>query len=80
MYVVKDEKKLRDFSSLFKQMFPNIEFIIMPAWDCMPYDNISPNSSIIGERIKNFLRLIENGVKQKLIIITINAIFKRIFL
>jgi len=58
-------------------MFPNIEFIILPAWDCMPYDNMSPSGSIIGERIKNFLRFIENGIKIRLIIITINAIIQK---
>ena len=58
-YIVKDEK-LDIISSQFKSMYPHIKSINIPAWDCMPYDNVSPSQRIIGQRITSFIELIED--------------------
>ena len=76
VYVVRDEKKLRNVSLLFSEMYPDISFVNIPAWDCLPYDNVSPSNSIIGERIKSFIRLLDNN-KPRLVFVTINALIQK---
>ncbi len=30
---------------------PEIEALTVPAWDCLPYDRVSPNGEIVSRRI-----------------------------
>ena len=77
VYVVKDEKKLRNVSLLFSEMYPDLSFINIPAWDCLPYDNASPSNGIIGERIKSFIKLSDINNNPRLILVTINALIQK---
>ena len=36
---------------------PEIERIELPAWDCLPYDRVSPNPEIVSRRIDTLSRL-----------------------
>ena len=31
---------------------PEVEIVEIPAWDCLPYDRISPNAGIMAERLR----------------------------
>ena len=72
VYVVKNEDKLIKISQLVSEIYPNLDYIKIPAWDCLPYDNVSPSARITGERINSFIK-IGNNKPIQLIIITINA-------
>ena len=37
VYVVKNEDKLYKISKLFEQLYPDINYVNIPAWDCLPY-------------------------------------------
>ena len=36
---------------------PEIEIVEIPAWDCLPYDRISPSAGIMAERLRALARL-----------------------
>ncbi len=36
---------------------PEIEALTFPAWDCLPYDRVSPNGEIVSRRIDTLTRL-----------------------
>ncbi len=55
-----------------------LEILSFPAWDCLPYDRVSPKLNIIASRINCLHRLIKNNFSKKtLIITTINAILQK---
>ena len=56
-YVVKDNKELNLRYNQFKSLFPNLEVLKLPSWDCPPYDLSSPDNKIATERINSFLNL-----------------------
>ena len=35
---------------------PEIEALYLPAWDCQPYDRVSPNAAISAQRMTAFAR------------------------
>jgi len=47
--------------------------ITFPAWDCLPYDRISPNGILIGQRLKTLAELYAEPEKERFILTTINA-------
>ena len=38
---------------------PEAEVLRFPAWDCLPYDRVSPNPALVSERIATLARLLE---------------------
>ena len=57
---------------------PEIEVLRFPAWDCLPYDRVSPNPEIVSERIATLARLLEPAAKPRLVLTTVNALVQRV--
>src|SRR5215203_4882969 len=36
---------------------PDIEVLEFPAWDCLPYDRVSPHAAILAQRMTTLSRL-----------------------
>ena len=56
VYVVKNEDKLYKTTQLIDELYSDINYVTIPAWDCLPYDNLSPGTRVTGERINSFLK------------------------
>ena len=56
---------------------PQCEVISFPAWDCLPYDRISPHTDIIGERIAALSRLGQPFTKPCIVLTTVGAIVQK---
>ena len=52
----------------------------LPAWDCLPYDRVSPNAEITSRRIDALTRLAEadNASAQRIVLTTVNAAVQRV--
>ncbi len=77
VYVIKNEDKLYKISQLIKDLYPKINYVIIPAWDCLPYDGLSPSTRISGERINSFLKIIDKSKPVRLVLITVNALIQK---
>ena len=60
-------------SSLLLLGVPEEQILGFPAWDCLPYDRISPNGVITGQRLRCLSELTSNPNSRKFILTTINA-------
>ena len=60
-------------SSLLLLGVPEEQILAFPAWDCLPYDRISPNGVITGQRLRCLSELTSNPNSRKFILTTINA-------
>ncbi len=55
-----------------------LEILSFPAWDCLPYDRVSPKPNIIAARINCLHKLARNKSNKKILVITtINAILQK---
>src|ERR1700750_1003545 len=36
---------------------PDVEVLTFPAWDCLPYDRVSPNAAVVARRMVALSRL-----------------------
>ncbi len=53
--------------------------ISFPAWDCVPYDRVSPNTEIVSRRISALARLVAGKRQGPLIVLTtVNAATQRL--
>ena len=49
-----------------------------PAWDCLPYDRVSPVADIVARRLATLARLLEPVTKPTVLLTTVNAVLQRV--
>ncbi len=80
LYVVSDDRRLERVSETLQFYAPDIKVITLPAWDCVPYDRVSPNSDISAARIAAMAGIIVSRKKKQpvLVLTTVNAMLQRL--
>jgi transcription-repair coupling factor (mfd) len=49
--IARDDMRLVRFAEGLEFFAPDVERIELPAWDCLPYDRVSPNPEIVSRRV-----------------------------
>ena len=59
---------------------PEIQALEFPAWDCLPYDRVSPVAEIVSRRIDTLTNLAAGPAPRggRIVVTTINAILQRV--
>ena len=57
LHVCRDDGRMARFAAALAFFHPEIETLTFPAWDCLPYDRVSPNGEIVSRRIDTLTRL-----------------------
>jgi transcription-repair coupling factor (superfamily II helicase) len=59
---------------------PDIDVLELPAWDCQPYDRVSPHATIVAQRMAALSRLarIKGRTRPAVVLTTINAVLQRV--
>ena len=50
LHVARDDARMARLEELLAFFAPDIELLSFPAWDCLPYDRVSPHRDIVGRR------------------------------
>ncbi|VAV87810.1 Transcription-repair coupling factor [hydrothermal vent metagenome] len=73
LHIARDDHRMDNLAELVHFFAPDIEILTFPAWDCLPYDRVSPNPDISARRMTTLSRLTGEAPKKRLVITTINA-------
>ncbi|MGD0332426.1 MAG: transcription-repair coupling factor [Xanthobacteraceae bacterium] len=59
---------------------PDIETIEFPAWDCLPYDRVSPHPDVVAQRMAALARLsrAKDHERPAVVLTTVNAVLQRV--
>jgi transcription-repair coupling factor (superfamily II helicase) len=59
---------------------PDIEVLEFPAWDCLPYDRVSPHAAVVAQRMTALARLagVKGRERPAVLLTTVNAILQRV--
>ena len=78
LHVTRDDTRMARLHEALTYFAPEYEVIRFPAWDCLPYDRVSPNPAIVSERIAALARLIEPSTTPRIVLTTVNALVQRV--
>jgi transcription-repair coupling factor (superfamily II helicase) len=78
LHIARDDTRMARLADLLGFFAPGLELLRLPAWDCLPYDRVSPNPEIVAERISTLARLLEPAAGPRLVLTTINAAVQRV--
>jgi transcription-repair coupling factor (superfamily II helicase) len=78
LLVARDDSRAASLKNGFKFFVPDIEIIDLPAWDCLPYDRVSPRAEIVSRRMAALAALAGDGSAPRIILATVNAAIQRL--
>ena len=78
LHVARDDARMARLADALSFVMPEAEVLRFPAWDCLPYDRVSPNPALISERIATLARLLEPPAGPRIVLTTINALVQRV--
>src|SRR5690606_42162209 len=61
LFVARDFARMGEFAQAFRFFAGDVEVVEFPAWDCLPYDRLSPTSSVSAERMAALPRLAQRA-------------------
>ena len=78
LHVCRDDTRMARLVDALAFAMPELEVLRFPAWDCLPYDRVSPNATLISERIATLARLLDAPKGPRLVLTTVNALVQRV--
>ncbi|MGB8601085.1 MAG: transcription-repair coupling factor, partial [Rhizomicrobium sp.] len=81
LFVAIDDVRAASAVAAMQFFAPNADVLPFPAWDCLPYDRVSPKSDIVSQRLVTLAALArrpEKGAKPTVVVTTLNALMQRV--
>jgi len=78
LHVARDDARMARLAEALAFFLPEAEILRFPAWDCLPYDRVSPHSVLVSERIATLARLLEKPARPRIVLTTVNALVQRV--
>ncbi len=81
LHVARDGQRLERLQDGLRFFNPEREVLVFPAWDCLPYDRMSPHPDIVAERLETLSRLAAPkapGAPARIILASVGAALQRV--
>src|SRR5947209_19813071 len=80
LVVCRDGPRMAQLARALSFFAPEIEINEFPAWDCLPYDRVSPHAGIVARRMTTLSRLarLKGRERAGLVLTTVNAALQRV--
>src|SRR6266550_2968104 len=79
LVVCRDGPRMAQLARALAFFAPEIEVNEFPAWDCLPYDRVSPHAGVVAQRMTTLSRLarLKGQDRPSVVLTTINAALQR---
>lgn len=83
LHLARDDGRLARTAEALRFFAPEVELLTLPAWDCLPYDRISPRADISSHRLATLARLARARETKadragRIVLTTVNALLQRV--
>ncbi len=78
LYVARDDAAMDRMRGLVTFLAPDLSVVELPAWDCLPYDRISPHPDVVARRLDTLCALASDPGGAGVVMTTVNALLQRV--
>ena len=78
IHIARDDKRADAMRAALAVLAPEVAVLEFPAWDCLPYDRVSPNPVISARRMSTLAALATGLSGPFVLLTTLNAAMQRI--
>jgi len=78
--ICRDGPRMQQLARALSFFAPDLPVLEFPAWDCQPYDRVSPHGGILAQRMTTLARLsrLVGSDKPMIVLTTVNAAVQRV--
>ncbi|SCY73016.1 transcription-repair coupling factor [Microvirga guangxiensis] len=51
IYIAQEQRLAEQMAKAVKGLAPDLKVLLLPPWDCLPYDSVSPSREMMGQRM-----------------------------
>jgi transcription-repair coupling factor (superfamily II helicase) len=78
VFVARDGRRMQRMEEILTQMLPGHQILSLPAWDCLPYDRVSPNGVTVSARMTALSTIASGAAKGAIVLTTVNALVQKL--
>lgn len=78
LHVARDDRRMEAMRAALAFFAPDLPVIAFPAWDCLPYDRMSPNPDVSAARMATLAGLVHGMPPRFVLLTTLNAASQRV--
>ncbi|MDX8348973.1 transcription-repair coupling factor [Cognatiyoonia sp. IB215446] len=78
LHVARDDKRLAAMQAALRFFAPDVPVFVFPAWDCLPYDRVSPNADISAARMATLAALVHGMPEHFILLTSLSAATQRV--
>ncbi len=78
LFVARDGQRLAEIERGVRFFAPSVDVVEFPAWDCLPYDRVSPHAAIVARRMAALAHVSQPSKRPTIILTTVNAALQRV--
>jgi transcription-repair coupling factor (superfamily II helicase) len=80
LVICRDGPRMGALTRALRFFAPDIDVLEFPAWDCLPYDRVSPHAGIVAQRMTTLSRLarVQGRDRPAVLLTTVNAVLQRV--
>lgn len=82
VHVALDDARVAVLTELLAFFAPDVEVVGFPAWDCLPYDRVSPHNDVVAQRVAALSSMLawekQKERKPRILLTTVNAATQRV--
>ncbi|MGV3652121.1 MAG: transcription-repair coupling factor, partial [Devosia sp.] len=78
VFVARDGRRMQRMAEILGQLLPGHPIATLPAWDCLPYDRVSPNGVTIAARMSALAALTSPSTKGLIVLTATNALVQKL--
>ncbi|MEZ5892277.1 MAG: transcription-repair coupling factor [Parvularculaceae bacterium] len=77
LHIARDGARAAAMAQSLKFFAPEIPVLEYPAWDCLPYDRVSPSPAVSSKRMASLAAILRRGPGAFIIVAPVNAAIQR---
>ncbi len=82
VHVALDDRRTNFLEECISYFGNDVEIAVFPAWDCLPYDRVSPSADIVSQRVATLCKLMSwtkgKTRKPRILLTTVNAVLQKV--
>ncbi|MCI4661896.1 MAG: transcription-repair coupling factor, partial [Neomegalonema sp.] len=78
LHVARDDRRASTLAEALAVVAPDLPVLRFPAWDCLPYDRVSPNPDVVSQRMATLAALAAGADFPCIVLATVNAVTQKV--
>ncbi|MCB9991502.1 MAG: transcription-repair coupling factor [Rhodospirillales bacterium] len=82
VHVALDDTRLAALEELLGFFAPDVHKVVFPAWDCLPYDRVSPHNEVVARRVAALSTMLSWDADKtrhpRIVLTTVNALTQNV--